>query len=141
MAKRQKSTDNAPEDDILSIASPNSTRAQLWVSNLEDDIEETLHRHRALKLQDITWRLTNRENFRKFLIGLLISQNVAVFALVWVGLLTHTLQDLQLVFSVLVTATLAETASMIFFIIKWLFSEIPYDANANTKQLNKEGYE
>lgn len=125
----------------IKSATSTTDEAELLIASLEDDIEVTLHRHRALKLQDIAWRLDNREKFRKYLMRLLVGQNIATFALVTVALYFDKLQHLQPVFSVLIGATLAETASMIFFIIKWLFSEIPYEKNPADVTLHNEGQE
>jgi hypothetical protein len=58
---------------------------------------------------------------------LLVCQNIVVFSLVIGALIFGKMKDLQLVFSVLVGATLAETSSMVFFMVRWLFSDIKYD--------------
>lgn len=80
----------------------------------------------SLQLNDINNRIRNREKLKDFLIKLLIGQNIAVFGLVLLALLTDQMNSLQLVFSVLIGATLAETSSMVFFMVKWLFSDIEY---------------
>lgn len=78
------------------------------------------------RLTDIHWRLENREKFKNFLIRLLVTQNVVVFALVIGGMVADKMAGLQLVFATLVGGTLLETAAMVHLIVKWLFSEINY---------------
>lgn len=97
-----------------------------WPVTITLDQQSLFQEHQQLRLRDILWRLENRQRFKQFLMLLLIGQNIAVFGLVGIALYLDRLQSLQLIFSILTTATLAETASMIFFIIKWLFSEIIY---------------
>lgn len=86
-----------------------------------------------LKFDDISWRLKNRENFRNFLIRLLVGQNIAVFLLVSAALFTDKIAGLEPVFATLVGGTLLETTALIVIIVKWLFSEIPYEKNSLPK--------
>lgn len=79
-----------------------------------------------LKLEDFTWKIKARKTYGWILVVLLFAQNIVVFSLVIGALLFDKMQDLQIVFGVLVTATLGETAYMVKVIIEWLFKDINY---------------
>jgi hypothetical protein len=79
-----------------------------------------------LKLEDFSWKIKARKTYGKVLMAILIIQNLVVFGLVTGALLLNKMADLQLVFGVLVTATLGETAFMVKVIIEWLFKDINY---------------
>lgn len=79
-----------------------------------------------LQLEDYTWRVKSRKNYARILIGLLLAQNSIVFGLVGYALIMGTIQDLQLIFGVLISATLVETAYMVRVIVVWMFKEINY---------------
>jgi|SRR3989344_4353497 len=97
-----------------------------WQKEFQEEVKEELSEIEKLRFKDIDWRLKNRENFRKFLMFLLVAQNITVFALVLFALQTDKIQSLQLVFTTLISGTLLETTALILIIVKWLFSEIPY---------------
>jgi hypothetical protein len=80
----------------------------------------------AIRNNDFRDRLELRKTVAFRLIGLLIWQNIGAFALVCWALYFKQLSDLQLIFGVLIGATLAETAVSIQYIVKYLFSDIPY---------------
>lgn len=82
-----------------------------------------------LQLEDYSWKIRSRKSYGRVLVGLLIAQNIIVFSLVAGALATGRMQDLQLVFGVLITATLGETAYMVKVIIEWLFKDINYPGN------------
>ncbi len=79
-----------------------------------------------LQLEDYTWKVGSRKIYGRVLIGLLLVQNAFVFGLVGYAIVTGNIQDLQLIFAVLVTATLGETAYMVKVIVEWLFRDIQY---------------
>lgn len=79
-----------------------------------------------LRLRDAFNKITNREQVRVFLMRLLVVQNSVVFFIVIVALVLNKLESLQFVFATLIGGTLAETAAMVFFMVKWLFSDIKY---------------
>lgn len=92
----------------------------------KDLIEAQVKRMKVLLEADsngVLWKINSRGPFAWTLIGILIVQNLLVFGLVFAALFLDKLADLQLVLSVLVTATLAETAIGINFILKWLFKK------------------
>lgn len=82
----------------------------------------------SLRNGDFGDRIALRKRVSYILLALLILQNVAVFTLVFIALFTNRLSDLQLVLSVLTTATLLETGYAIRNIVEFLFKEIPYAA-------------
>ena|SRR5579884_1982068 len=98
-----------------------------WQKDIQKDVREEFEDLEKLKLKDIKWRLSNRQKFKNFLICLLIGQNIAVFSLFGAALSWNRISGLDSVFSVVIGGTLVETTSLILIIIKWLFSEIPYD--------------
>lgn len=99
----------------------------LWQKNAQREVLKETKTIDDLKFDDISWRLKNRENFRNFLIRLLVGQNIAVFLLVTAALFTNKIVGLEPVFATLVGGTLLETTALIVIIVKWLFSEIPYE--------------
>ncbi|MBI2011383.1 hypothetical protein HYS91_01310 [Candidatus Daviesbacteria bacterium] len=99
---------------------------QTWQKQATQEVREDFSELDKLRFKDIDWRLKNRENFRKFLMGLLIFQNVAVFLIVGLAVWFDKVKGLELIFATLIGGTLLETAGLILIIIKWLFSEISY---------------
>lgn len=97
-----------------------------WQQEISQDIKQDYLHLEELKVKDINWRLKNRQDFKKFLFLLLVFQNLAVFFTFALGLWFNKIAGLEQVFGVLVGGTLAETTSLIYIIVKWLFSEIPY---------------
>ncbi len=97
-----------------------------WQAAASQEVSSDLSELEKLRFKDIDWRLKNRENFRRFLLILLVAQNVVVFAIFAVGMWFNKISGLEAVFSTLVGGTLLETTALILIIVKWLFSEIPY---------------
>ena len=89
-----------------------------WQKEFQEEVKEELSEIEKLRFKDIDWRLKNRENFRKFLMFLLVAQNITVFALVLFALQTDKIQSLQLVFTTLISGTLLETTALILIIVK-----------------------
>jgi hypothetical protein len=79
-----------------------------------------------IQRKDYEWKVAARKIYGRILIALLILQNIAVFTLVFWAFISGKLGDLQTVFSILVPATLGETAFMVKTIIEWLFKDINY---------------
>jgi hypothetical protein len=99
-----------------------------WQEKISRDVKSEYEDLEKLKLKDINWRLKTRQKFKNFLIFLLVGQNLAVFSLFGIALSLNRLSGLENVFSVVIGGTLVETTSLILIIIKWLFSEIPYNS-------------
>lgn len=97
-----------------------------WQEQTEQDLKKEVSEIEKLRFRDISLRLKNRENFRKYLMTLLATQNIAVFSLVFYALYLNRLEGLQLILSTLVGATLLETTALTYIIVKFLFQEIPY---------------
>jgi hypothetical protein len=100
-----------------------------WQDRAEKNFSKEFNELDKLKYRDISARLRNRENFRKYLMTLLSAQNIAVFGFVFYALYLNRLEPLQFILSTLVGATLLETTALIYIIVKFLFSDIPYQAN------------
>ncbi len=98
----------------------------MWQSSFKQNVAEDLSDIEKLRLKDIAARLKNRENFRRFLMFLLVLQNFIVFAIFAAGMWYNKIAGLEGVFSTLVGGTLLETTALIYIIVKWLFSEISY---------------
>lgn len=99
----------------------------LWQKGAQREVLKETKTIDDLKFDDISWRLKNRENFRNFLIRLLVGQNIAVFILVSLALFADKITGLEPIFATLIGGTLLETTALILIIVKWLFSEIPYE--------------
>ncbi len=86
------------------------------------------HQRELFKLRerDIEWKIRNRPWFGGLMLFLLFGQNLATFVLIAWALYQGTLDDLSLIFSILTSATLVETAVTVRAIIAWLFSNIDY---------------
>src|SRR3989344_9008241 len=79
-----------------------------WQKQTTEEVKEKLDELERLRQKDITWRLENRENFRKFLIILLVLQNIVVFIIFGLGMWFGKIAGLEKVFSTLVGGTLLE---------------------------------
>lgn len=98
-----------------------------WRYEVKRNVAENVISERELRLRDITWKLEHRDKLKTFLLWLLALQNIVVFLLVVGALVTNKIEGLQLVFSTLVAGTLVETASLVYIIAKWLFTDIHYE--------------
>lgn len=81
------------------------------------------------QLRDITWKIKTRARFGYSLLGLLFVQNVIAFGLVITAYIQGNLPDLEVIFGILIPATLLETAYSIKIIVEWLFKDINYTEN------------
>lgn len=78
------------------------------------------------RIMDNTIRIILRVLFCIFFAALLIYQNYMVFGLVINSMVMGSLKDLQLIFSILVAATLLETYKISDIMVKWVFKDIDY---------------
>lgn len=117
---RAKESIPAPQASTQSI-SPLTDEGDVFLESSGEFID--------LQLEDYSWKIRSRKSYGRVLVGLLIAQNIIVFSLVAGALATGKMQDLQLIFGVLITATLGETAYMVKVIIEWLFKDINYPGN------------
>ena len=97
-----------------------------WQKAAAQEFKQDADALSQLKIEDITNRLKDRKIIRNFLFALLVIQNLFVFSIFAVGMWYNKIAGLDAVFSTLVGGTLLETTSLIYIIVKWLFSEIPY---------------
>lgn len=79
-----------------------------------------------IQKEDYSWKVTARKKYGWVLMILLICQNIFVFGFLILALLSNKLTELQIIFSVIIPATLGETAYMVKVIIQWLFKDINY---------------
>lgn len=79
-----------------------------------------------LREDDIQWRIKARKRYGMIFCGLLILQNIVIFGLVMHAYGDDKLENLGIIFSILVTGTLVETGYIIRIIVQWLFSDIKY---------------
>jgi hypothetical protein len=79
-----------------------------------------------IQKDDYTWKVNARKRYGWILMALLICQNIFVFGFLVAALMINKLGELQIIFSVIVPATLGETAYMVKVIIQWLFKDINY---------------
>ena len=86
---------------------------------LQDDLAQA-------RLKDIRIKLIIRIVLTIFFVILLLGQNLAVFLLVFMALKMKMLYDLQLIFSVLIPATLTETYWTTNIIVEWMCKKIDY---------------
>lgn len=59
--------------------------------------------------------------------ALLICQNIAVFVFVYIAFFYGTLQNFATVISIICSATLMETATIVYTMVKWIFSDIKHE--------------
>jgi hypothetical protein len=78
------------------------------------------------RLKDLRFKNKAKKSLSTFVSVLLVLQNITVFGLVIVALLTNKLSQLELVFSVLIGATLAETSYLMKVIFQYVFSASDY---------------
>lgn len=122
----QSSGDKAKVQEILEraevVQQPQTLRSSEEVSQSQSNSKDFA----TVRYEDILWRVVARKKVGWTLIWLLIIQNLVVFGLVAWAFYTGQLQDLQIIFGVLIPATLGETAYMVKTIVSWLFTDIEY---------------
>ncbi|MEP7104134.1 MAG: hypothetical protein ABI721_05510 [Candidatus Dojkabacteria bacterium] len=119
MADATKTTENiAIDDDQLEIMDLRDTPNQKPASTVDEFVE--------IQKKDYSWKVDARKPYGLALVILLFIQNALVFAILIIALFTDKLAALQVIFSVIIPATLVETAYMVKVIIEWLFKDINY---------------
>jgi hypothetical protein len=91
-----------------------------------------------IELKDLHWVVQERPNILKYFKWLLGAQNAVVFGLVLLALGMGELSQLQIVFSVLVAATLTETAFAVRIMVTFLFQKITYENRFDGKRGGKK---
>jgi hypothetical protein len=81
----------------------------------------------AVKVFDVCLKLILRIAVVVFFGYLLLMQNIWVFAVINDAMKQNSLKDLQVILSVLTSATLMETYGIARIIVQWLVKEIKYD--------------
>lgn len=123
-------TDTQPTKEMIEQqyvpASPAAPKLSPVMEETGDLFLESSGEFVDLQLEDYSWKIRSRKSYGKVLVGLLIAQNMIVFSLVSYALAAGKMQDLQIIFGVLISATLGETAFMVKVIIEWLFKDINY---------------
>lgn len=92
--------------------------------NQSKDIEKFL----KLCLEDYQGRPKSRRIYGRLISGMLIAQNTLLYFLIIFLSIRHIerLQQLQWLFSVLISGTLVETYFIFNHVIRWLFNEVDY---------------
>ena len=88
--------------------------------------QTTIDEFVEIQKQDYSWKVGARKPYGLALMLLLFLQNFLVFGILIWALATDKLAELQIIFSVIIPATLVETAYMVKVIIEWLFKDINY---------------
>lgn len=65
---------------------------------------------------------------------LIVGQTTIVYYLVWEALQTNQLESLSIVFTALVTGTLVETYLIVREMIRWIFTDNPYEQKKNREE-------
>ncbi len=97
-----------------------------WQKEFQKEVKEEVSEIEKLRFKDITERLKGRQKFANFLMMLLVFQNIVVFGIFGAGMWFGKILGLENLFSILIGGTLAETTTLIYIIVKFLFSDIPY---------------
>lgn len=122
--KRKPQAETTIKGKTFRIVSPYDLKE--WQFDIGRNVSQNVLTERELRLKDIIWKLEHRAKLKTFLLWLLALQNITVFLLVLGALITNTIGGLQLIFSTLVAGTLGETASLVYIIAKWLFTDVKY---------------
>lgn len=92
----------------------------------QDDLTKLNLEILKTELDDYRWRIDNRGWVGKTIIGLLLGQNIAIFALIFIAYLGSDLCKIQTIVSVLVGGVLVETYFTLNYVVRWLFDNINY---------------
>jgi hypothetical protein len=125
MTKKSNST-NLPKPHFKDSDADSSAQFIKAVKTEKPILTDQASTFFEIRQKDYDWKLTARKTYGKILLILLILQNIAVFGLVFWAFISGKMKDLQLIFSILVPATLGETAFMVKTIVEWLFKDINY---------------
>lgn len=112
-----------------------SSKIEAKLENYKEQYDRSLT---EIELKDLNWIIKERPRILSYFKWLLGIQNGLVFFLVFLALCLGALKDLQLVFSVLVAATLTETAFAVRFMVKFLFQKITYENRFDGGGRNKK---
>lgn len=124
---KQKGHEPIPILDHIEEKISKPVDGSTWQEQFEYETEKHSLAEKSIRLRDFEWRLEKRNWMKWFLFWLLIVQNVVVLAITVYAIVTGQAKETEDLLSVLVGATLLETTSMVFIMVKWLFSEIPYN--------------
>lgn len=120
-------------DEVLTeanIPSEVATFQNAEPSNISSEINERYKQHIARLIEneakDIDWKLSARQWFSRIALLFLVVQNALVFFLVYKAFNANRLAELQVIFSVLVSATLLETIGVVKIMVEFIFKDIKY---------------
>lgn len=102
--------------------------AKLSPSFSPDSLKPESYDNKDLAKQDYKWRIKNRGIFAWTIMGILITQNILIYILIYWAFITDQLANLQIILGVLLSGTLVETYFTLNHVVKWLFSDIDYKA-------------
>lgn len=110
-------------DVVTSFRNTDPSRISSDLKKHADDHTKTLF---GIEEEDMRWKLWARKWFSIVAFVFLIAQNYLVFALVYQAFYSDKLVQLQVILSILVTGTLAETVGAIKIMVEWVFRDIKY---------------
>ncbi len=122
-------TGDIPGTKIIGAETKNDIKSFQEVASpaaITSNIQPALSQFFEIQREDYSWKVKARKFYGRLLMSLLFIQNFFVFALIVLALFTDKLKDLQLIFSIIIPATLVETAFMVRVIIQWMFKDIEY---------------
>lgn len=93
----------------------------------KDEREQLFTALQKVRLHDAKLKFWARIVIGFLLSGLLLWQNVQVFSLVWGSFASGHLPELTTILSIIVPATLAETAAVVHTMVKWIFKDTDYE--------------
>lgn len=115
-------------DTTNSVANENTTKS---FNDFYQDFKPAsfeLLDNRGLANKDYHWRIKHRGLFAATIMGILITQNLLIYALIYIAFFTRELGNLQLILGILLSGTLVETYFTLNHVVKWLFNDIDYKA-------------
>lgn len=130
--------ENHADEEIIPLSEPPLPEALAGYDPVpREDFEERLLDYQAaatehdillarLEILDLQWKLRQRPKVKSFFFRMLVLQNLGVFGLVLWELKWGDIGAFQPLFSVLVGATLVETAAIVKYIVEFLFSVSDY---------------
>jgi len=83
-----------------------------------------------IRNKDFEWRVKNRGKFGWSILAFLVAQVLAIFSLIFHAYSYDKLKEIQFLFGTIFTVLVIQNYLTLNFLIKWLFSEIPYNKNS-----------
>ena len=101
-------------------------RAEKTTTSNSEEREMVFTRLQTVRLKDARLKYWARIIGGSFLCLLLLVQNVLVVLFIWAAYNANRLSELTIIFSVIIPATLAESAAIVHTAVKWIFADTDY---------------